>query len=118
MQLFQPFRRDRLPCSSHLRNLASGHGFTRNDFVFLFNVPREPDHATLWRLVPSAFLSSAGEVRFLRVYFCFPSPPSVPAYPYFCLRHCLNGGPLLTLRASGWIARSVQVVVPPDELRR
>ena len=72
MQLFQPFPRDRLPCLSHLRNLASGHGFTRNDLVFLFNVPWEPDHATLWRPAPSAFLSSAGEVRFLRVYYCFP----------------------------------------------
>ena len=37
-----------LPWSSHLRNLASRHGFTLNDFVFLFNMPREPDHAALW----------------------------------------------------------------------
>ena len=30
-----------------------------------------------------------------------PSPPSVPAYRYFCTRHCLNAGPLLTLRLRG-----------------
>jgi hypothetical protein len=61
-----------LPWSSHLRNLASRHGFTPNDFVFLFNMPQEPDHATLWRPAPSAFQSSTGEVRFLRVYLYFP----------------------------------------------
>jgi hypothetical protein len=55
-----------------LRNLASGHGFTRNDFVFPFNVPRAPDHATLWRPAPSPFLSSTGEVRILRMYLYFP----------------------------------------------
>jgi hypothetical protein len=67
---------------------------------------------------------SSGEVRFLRVYLYFPlaakrtSVPGlcVPAYQYFCRRYCLNGGPLLTLRASGWIACSIQVVVPLDEL--
>ena len=37
-----------------------------------FNVPREPDHATLWRPAQSAFLSSTGEVRFLKVYLYFP----------------------------------------------
>ncbi len=61
-----------LPWSSRLRNLASRHGFTRNDFAFHFNQPREPDHATLWRPAPSIFQSSTGEVRYLRVYLCFP----------------------------------------------
>jgi len=61
-----------LPWSSRLRNLASRHGFTPNDFTFHFNVPREPDHATLWRPAPSIFQSSTGEVRYLRVYLCFP----------------------------------------------
>ena len=107
-----------LPCSSHLCNLASGHGFAPNAFVFLFTVTREPDHGTLWRPAPSAFLSSTGEVRILRMYFYFPPSPSVPAYRYFCARDCLSGGPLLALRASGWITYSVQVVVPTDELRR
>jgi len=52
--------------------MASRHGFTPNDFTFHFNQPREPDHATLWRPAPSIFQSSTGEVRYLRVYLCFP----------------------------------------------
>jgi len=36
------------------------------------NVPQEPDHAPLWRPAPSAFLSSTGEVRFLRAYLHCP----------------------------------------------
>ena len=63
---------------------------------------------------------STGEVGFMRAYFYFPlsaKRTGVPVLLYeACTRHCLNGGPLLTLRASGWIACSVQVVVPPDEL--
>jgi hypothetical protein len=44
---------------------------------------------------------STGEVGFLGAYFNSPSLPSVPAYQYFCTGHCLNGGPLLTLRLRG-----------------
>jgi hypothetical protein len=61
-----------IPWSSRLRNLASRHGFTPNDFTFRFNVPREPDHVTLWQPAPSVFQSSTGEVRYLRVYLCLP----------------------------------------------
>jgi hypothetical protein len=51
--------------------------------------------------------SSSGEVRLLRVYLYFPlfaKCTSVPVLLY---------GPLVTSRASGCIACSVQVVVPP-----
>ena len=46
-----------------------------------------------------------------------PCRQAYRAYRYFCTRHYLNGGPLLTLRASGWIACSVEAVVPLVELR-
>ena len=77
-----------LPWSSPLRNLALRHGFAPNGFVFLFNAPREPDRATLWRPAPSAFRSSAGEVRLLRVYLRFPlaaKRTSVPVLLYEAL---------------------------------
>jgi hypothetical protein len=61
-----------LPWSSRLRNLASRHGFTPNDFTFHFNQLQGPDRATLWRPAPSIFQSSTGELRYVRVYLRFP----------------------------------------------
>ena len=107
-----------LPWSSRLRNPASRHGFTPNDFTFHFNVPREPDHATLWRPAPSVFQSSTGEVRYLRVYLCFPLAAKRTGVPVPLYEALPKRRTAANLAASGWIACSVQVVVPPDELRR
>ena len=59
---------------------------------------------------------STGEVDFLRVYLYFPLPAKRTSVPLLLYEALPKRRTAANLAASGWIAASVQVVVPPDEL--
>jgi len=59
---------------------------------------------------------STGEVGIPRAYFYFPFSAKRTSVPLLLYEALPKRRTAANLAASGWIAASVQVVVPPDEL--
>jgi hypothetical protein len=59
---------------------------------------------------------ATGEVGVPRAYFCSPPSGKRTSVPLLLYEALPKRRTAANLAASGWIAASVQVVVPPDEL--
>jgi len=59
---------------------------------------------------------ATGEAGVPRAYFCFPLSAKRTSVPLLLYEALPKRRTAANLAASGWIAASVQVVVPPDEL--